>query len=115
MLGGRRRKRRRRVPPGVTAERLHLDGPQTLLPQTLLVAPLQPALQEAAEAAEHDDEGPDQPEAGETGQEGVGALRHHHGGGGSGRGVAPRLDFRRAGWGVRRVPLSSGSWLSSSH
>ncbi|TNN64661.1 hypothetical protein EYF80_025170 [Liparis tanakae] len=117
MLGGRSGKRRRRVPPGVAAERLHLHGPQTLLPQALLVAPLQPALQEAAEAAQHDHEGPDQPEAGETGQEGVGALRHHHGGGGSGREVAPppQLDFRRTGWGGRGVPLSSGSSLSSSH
>lgn len=67
----------------MTAERLHLHGSQTLLPQTLLVAALQPALQEAAEAAEHDDDGPDQPEAGETGQEGVGPLRHHHGGDGT--------------------------------
>lgn len=58
----------------MAAERLHLHGAQTLLSEPLLVAPLQPPLQEAAEAAEHDDEGPDQPEAGETGQEGVGAL-----------------------------------------
>lgn len=59
---------------GLTAERLHLYGSQTLLPQPLLVAALQSSLQEAAEAAEHNYDGPDQPEAGETGQEGVGAL-----------------------------------------
>lgn len=68
----------------MTAERFHLHAAQTLLPQPLLAAALQPALQEAAETAEHDDERPDQPEAGETGQEGVGALRHHHGGDGTG-------------------------------
>ena len=85
-----RRRRERRVSCGRTAERLHLDGPQTLLPQPLLVAALQPALQEAAEAAEHDDDGPDQPEAGETGQEGVGALWHHHGSEGTGWEVPPR-------------------------
>lgn len=76
----------------MTAERLHLHAPQTLLPQPLLLAPLQPALQEAAEAAEHDDDGPDQPEAGETGQEGVGALRHHHGSDGSGCESPPRQE-----------------------
>ena len=94
----RRRRRERRVSWGGTAERLHLDGPQTLLPQPLLVAALQPALQEAAEAAEHDDDGPDQPEAGETGQEGVGALWHHHGSEGTGWEIPPeagRGGFRR--------------------
>lgn len=75
-----RLRRHRRVSCRVTAEWLHLYGSQTLFPQPLLLAALQPALQEAAEAAQHDDDGPDQPEAGETGQEGVGALRHHHGG-----------------------------------
>lgn len=58
----------------MTAEWLHLYAPETLLPQPLLAAALQPTLQKAAETAEHDDERPDQPEAGETGQEGVGAL-----------------------------------------
>lgn len=43
----------------MTAEWFHLDGSQTLLPQPLLMAALQPALQEAAEAAQHDDDGPD--------------------------------------------------------
>lgn len=68
-----------REPGGATAERIGPGRPRTLLSQPLLAAPLQPALQEAAEAAEHDDGGPHQPEAGETGQEGVGAVRHHHG------------------------------------
>lgn len=68
----------------MTAEWLHLYSSQALLPQPLLMATLQSALQEAAETAEHDDGGPDQPEAGKTGQEGVGPLRHHHGGDGTG-------------------------------
>lgn len=76
---GRRGRRRVPPPPGGAAERLHLHGAQALLPQPLVVAALQPALQEAAEAAEQDDQRPHQPEAGEAGQEGVGALRHHHG------------------------------------
>lgn len=74
----------------MTAERLHFYRSQTLLPEPLLAAALQPALQEAAETAEHDDQGPDQPEAGETGQEGVGALRHHHGGDGMWAASSPR-------------------------
>ncbi|MED6264836.1 hypothetical protein CHARACLAT_019207 [Characodon lateralis] len=61
--------RRERISGGLSGERLHLHSPQTLFSEPVM-APLQPALQEAAEAAQHDDEGPDQPEAGETGQEG---------------------------------------------
>lgn len=72
-------RRRRQESCGLTAERLHFYASQTLLPQPFLMAALQPALQKAAETAQHDDKGPDQPKASETGQEGVGALRHHHG------------------------------------
>lgn len=58
---------------------LHLQGPQTLLPQRLLPPLLQMPLDEATEAAQHDDESPHQPEPSKAGQEGVRALGHHHG------------------------------------
>lgn len=96
----RRRGRRRWESCGLTAERLHFYASQTLLPEPLLTAALQPALQKAAETAQHDDEGPDQPEAGETGQEGVGAVRHHHGSDGIASEFPRRPeedDFRRTG------------------
>lgn len=83
-LRGRRREGSRRWEPWTAAERFHLYGAKALLPEPFLAAALQPALQKTAETAEHDDEGPDQPEAGKTGQEGVGALRHHHGRGWAG-------------------------------
>lgn len=108
----RRRRWRRKVSCRLTAERLHLHSSQTLFSQPLLAATLQPALQEAAETAEHDDERPDQPEAGETGQEGVGALRHHHGSDGDRRRVLPRgrkrrFQTHRTGWRACDSPLQS--------
>lgn len=90
MRGGRLRgaaRRRRRERGGVAAEGSGLGRPRTLLSESVLAAALQPTLQEAAEAAEQDDGGPHQPEPGEAAQEGVGAVRHHHGDGGMSGGV----------------------------
>lgn len=87
----------------MAAERLHLYSTQTLLPQPLLAPALQPALQEAAETAKHDDEGPDQPEASKTGQEGVSALRHHHGGDGMRSEFPPRQEERISDGRVQRA------------
>lgn len=68
----------RRVSYRCALQRLHLQGPQTLLPQPLLAPPLQFTLHKAAEAANHHDQGPNQPESSKARQESVGTLGHHH-------------------------------------
>lgn len=68
----------RRVSYPCTLQGLHLQGPQTLLPQPLLTPTLQFTLHKAAEAANHDNKGPNQPESSKARQECVGTLGHHH-------------------------------------
>lgn len=66
------------APVTLVVQRLQLQRAQALLPQPLLLLPLHPPPQVAAEAAQQHDEPPDEPEAREAGEEGVGALGHHH-------------------------------------